>query len=365
MRKSRCRGLLIPSTGPLVHDLVDSSSIWFLEVYEEVKGYLMYRNVRLGAFAPLYFEGYREYNVAFLHPIEVLDILNGRVVSVSLREHPLDDIKVYEVSSLLKRFRSSNEVLSFLTRLWKESVFITFSPYIAEALIHNLTEVCRSEMGVEMICYCYGRVEKVLRKIYPEELIKMSELIGDFRGGDVDPEVVVDGIWDTLFYRLPRWPWGCYGLVIDKSRRTISVLNPEVMQYIPVNDVEELRLVEYVPEGYGGNPIPILVVKKIEIENPHRKLEKYVEYMMRPDLRTPPTKYTLMEGLLRRIRRMNEIEWFGTELTTKNDIDDQGFSPRETQEAVKILFSRVFDAYLRHAFSKKRRGKRKDEDSPV
>ena len=62
---------------------------------------------------------------------------------------------------------------------------------------------------------------------------------------------------------------------------------------------------------------------------------------------------------------MNEIEWFGTELTTKNDIDDQGFSPRETQEAVKILFSRVFDAYLRHAFSKKRRGKRKDEDSPV
>jgi len=62
---------------------------------------------------------------------------------------------------------------------------------------------------------------------------------------------------------------------------------------------------------------------------------------------------------------MNEIEWFGSELTTGNDIGDQGFSPRETQEAVKMLFSRVFDAFSQYAFSKKRRGKRKDDDSPV
>jgi hypothetical protein len=151
MREPKCKGLIIPSVGPLVRELVDPSSIWGLGEYGELKGSVVYRNVKLGAFAPLYFEGYKGYNVVFLHPAEVLDVLNGKVVSVSFREDPLDSVKVVDFSSLFRRFYSASEVVSFLTRVWKESVvFITFSPYIAEALIHNLTEVCRGEMEVEM-----------------------------------------------------------------------------------------------------------------------------------------------------------------------------------------------------------------------
>jgi hypothetical protein len=210
-------------------------------------------------------------------------------------------------------------------------------------------------------------VKRVLRKIYPGDLIKVSELIGDFRGGDLDPKVVLDGIWDTLLYKSPKWPWKSYGLVIDESRKAIAVLNPEVMQYILVDDIEELRLMEYVPEGYGGNPIPILIVKKVAIENPRQELDRYIKYIVRPDLKNSPRRLTLDEGLCRRIRRMMEIEWFGAPLTVVDNVGDQeDVSPKETQEAFNALFSRVFNGLLQYG----RRGglkdkDSKDEDSPI
>jgi len=353
MRRGRVRGLIIPSVIPLVRYFIDPSSIWYLDVYWEVRGSLKYEDVKIGSFSPLYADGFRGYNVVFLHPCEVLDLINGKIVSVPYSIE--DDVKVIDFSFLIKKFYDSKEVMKVIAELWKDNwSFFIISPYVAEAVLHNLTEVCKGE--IERKCYCYGRVERVLRKLYPEDLINMSELVGDFRDGGLDPEIMVEGIRDTLFYCHSRWPWMTYGLVIDRSRRGVTVLNPEVMDYILVEDIEELRIVNYCPDGCGGNYIPILVVKKLSIEKPLR---------VTPDLfkpySKPPRKLTLGEELVRSIQRMEKRIMFGSELVS--DVQE-GLPPREVEKAVSAITDRIF-SLLTAASSRKERKDGVDEESPI
>jgi len=352
-KSSKHRALIIPAITPVMTELIVPTSIFYFETYWEIRGGLSYRKVRIGSFAPLFY-GYKGYDVVFLNPSEVLTVLNGKVVSISTRKNPADDVKIFDLPSLTKRVCGSEDLGRCLRRVWTESGgFFAVSDYICEGVVTNLT-VMRGRIPYDDVCYLYGRVHRVLRKLCPEDLISMSELAGDFKGGGLDPKSLAEAIGEWLIFRSPRWPWANYGLVVDRSRRLITVLNPEVMDYIEMEDIEELRSLNLpMPR-----PIPILVVKKLTLRSLSReRLEKSFLLLFNPHAKLPwrPTFREELEEAVSRIdefvlkEKVPSIEWRPT-------------SPRDVQENLEQLFDMVFKALL---YSSKRRKKGKDEELPV
>jgi hypothetical protein len=259
--------LLIPVICPLDENSVVGSSVHDLAIYSEIKHLARYRlvgdifnfyekkrRIKAGSFAPLRdrFEGH---DIVFLHPFEVLRTLSARVI-VSESEN----VDIVRLDSL----RASKDLEEYLSELWYRGNAVIVSNYLVEAIVDNLTVQYRRVLVYEH-AYCYGRIKRVVRKLSVKNVLENSGLAATLptHGSNMEKaEIVYESLNATPTY----WPWVVLGLVIDRARSWIAVLNPDTASLIEVGDVEELRKLEY-----GGRKIPVIVVKKLTLT---RRCEK-------------------------------------------------------------------------------------------
>jgi len=268
--------LIAPAICPIDQYSTEAPSILDYDVYWELKhaashrqlltaGFRHYekrKRVRMGAFGVLR-ESYEGHTVVFLHPYEVLNALNAEIVMLSEKE-----VDVINLSRLGKQgVKSDRELDKFLASQWYKGNMLIISNHIAEVVVDNLTLQPKSS-DLYMVRYCYGRVARVVNRMDIDAIISSSRLITMPYKVD-DPTEKVNMLLEVLIRYPTRWPWMNYGLVIDKSRRWVTMLNPDVMNLIEVNNLEELRVMDYVePWGWEGNYVPIIVVKKLTLTPP-------------------------------------------------------------------------------------------------
>jgi len=271
MKVSRRRALIIPAVCPITKHVATPESIDDLIVYDELKHAARYklvgdifnlrrkkRRLRMRAFAQLNksFEGH---DVVFLHPYEVVRALQaGIVVSDNYAVTLLDDV------------RADKELEKRLAELWYIGNAIIVSNYIADALVDNLTVRYRSvqyrRVRVYEYTYCYGRIRRIVRKLDVKKVLENSNLVVA-PPNHLDDEQKAKMVYEFLIYTRAHWPWMSWGLIVDRTRSWIAVLNPDTMRFINVGDIEELRELRY-----GDKPIALIVVKKLTLARRPEKL---------------------------------------------------------------------------------------------
>jgi len=183
---------------------------------------------------------FREYNVVFINPIEMIYYLKPKVIRAS------NIVEVIDFPELRRRVRERRD----LARLATEGSIIIGSGYVSDVLVDILGVRCKKRYISQWACYCYGVVKRVVRRIRVEDLVEESEVVG------VSPEL--KDIESFLMYSRPRLPGEYYGLIIDRIRHLAVDLSIITSQYVVEEDIEELREMEY-----GQVRIPILVVRKL------------------------------------------------------------------------------------------------------
>jgi len=266
----RHRALIIPVICPLDGYAIGYTSIHHFSTFQEVKHAASHeqllinwkhfekpKKVSLGSFGILYHEGFEGHTIVFLNPYEVLVTLNAKVVIVTD-----EGVKVIDNDYIRKM--NWKRTCSFLAHQWYSGNILIVSEFVAEAIVDGLRIHC--EPNDPTSCYCYGRIRRVINKMDIDSVIKRSRAIAL-------PHVVNDPlkkarmVLDVLMYYPPRWPWFNYGLVLDKSRKWITVLNPDVSHYIETDHILELRVIDYVENGYG-NYVPVIVTRRLTLTQP-------------------------------------------------------------------------------------------------
>jgi len=263
--------LIIPAICPVTEDIAIPASIDNLIVYDELKHAARYRLVgdifnpfnlreekrklRMGAFAQLN-EGFEGHDVVFLHPYEVVRILQARIV-VSDN----DSVTFLDLDNI----RAGEELEERLAELWYAGNAIIVSNYIADALVDNLTVQYRRVLAYEYT-YCYGRIRRIVRKLDVKKVLENSNLVAA-PPTQLDDEQKAKMVYEFLIYTRAHWPWMTWGLIVDRTRSWIAVLNPDTMRFINVGDIEELRELRY-----GDKPIPVIIVKKLTLTKQPEKL---------------------------------------------------------------------------------------------
>lgn len=268
--------LIIPAICPVDQYSTNAPSILDYDVYWELKHAALHRQlltpsfrylekrkrILMGAFGVLR-ESYEGHTIVFLHPHDVLTTLNAKIVMLSG-----EGVDITDLGGLTKQgIRSGRKLNDFLANQWHKGSILIISDHIAEVAVDNLT-IQHKPDDLYMVRYCYGRVTRVVNRMDIDMIISSSRLIA-MPHKVSDPLEKADMLLKVLMYYPPRWPWMNYGLVIDKSRRWVTMLNPDVMNLIEVNNLEELRVMDYVePRGWEGNYVPIIVVKKLTLIPP-------------------------------------------------------------------------------------------------
>jgi len=257
----RRHALIIPVICPITEHITTPVSIDDHITYGELKHETRYRlagdifnlyekkrRLRMGSFAQLddSFEGY---DVVFLHPFEVVRALQARII-VSDNGH---------IASM-GNIGTGKELEEHLAELWYRGNVVIASNYIAEAIVDNLTlTVQRYRMPPRMYTYCYGRIRRIVRKLDVKKVLEDSKPIA-VPPPHLEDKERVKMVYDFLVYTPTRWPWATWGLIVDRTRNWIVVLNPDTMGFIKAGDIEELRELRY-----RGRPIPVIIVKKLTL----------------------------------------------------------------------------------------------------
>jgi len=263
---TRRHAMIIPVVCPITENMATPASIDDLIGYDELKHATRYRlainmfnlreekrRLRMGAFAQLN-EGFEGHDVVFLHPYEVVRILQAGIV-----------VSNNDSVTFLDNIRAGEELEERLAEIWYIGNAIIVSNYIADALVDNLTVQYRRVLAYEYT-YCYGRIKRVVRKLDVKKVLEESNLVAA-PPTHLDDEQRAKMVYEFLVYTRTHWPWMTYGLIVDRTRSWIAVLNPDTMGFIKVCDIEELRELRY-----GGRPIPLIVVKKLTLAKRPEKL---------------------------------------------------------------------------------------------
>jgi len=292
MKMARRHALIIPVICPITEHITTPTSIddhvLYGEFVQEVWHRLMVdkyrldgkkRTLRVGSFAQLdnSFEGY---DIVFLHPFEVARALQARIV-VSDNDHIM----------YLDKISTGKELEEHLVELWYRGNAVIASNYIAEAIVDNLTPtVQRNRMPPYKYAYCYGRIRRIARKLDAKKVLEDSELIA-VPPLHLEDKERVKMLYDFLVYTPTRWPWMTWGLIVDRTRNWIAVLNSGTTGFIEAGDIEELRELRY-----GGKPIAVIVVKKLTLA---RRLgeELFAEHPSRLDVLL---SYVILHSRMRR-----------------------------------------------------------------
>ncbi len=254
------RALVIPAICPVEHSIMESTAnIAYYDVYFEDKHLALFEpRLTIGSFAILR-ESFEGYSIAFLHPYEVFNILSAKLVVFSYRN--IDILRPRDIARLVK---SGKELNDFLARKWYEGNLIVVSNYVAEALIDNLSIKCKR--GYEKECYCYGRIRRVINKIDINSLVSMGRLLAR-PPESLNAHEKAEVVFNCLLHHSTHWPWMNFGLIVDKSRKWVTMLNPDIAWLVNVDDVEEVRVIDYVPQtGWEGNYVPLIIVKKLNLK---------------------------------------------------------------------------------------------------
>jgi len=276
---ARRHALIIPAIYPITEHVAIPTSIddhvLYGEFVQEVWHRLMvdkYRlggkkgELRMGSFAQLD-NGFEGYDIVFLHSFEVVRALHARIV-VSDNDHI-----VY-----LDKISTGKELEERLVELWYRGKAVIASSYIAEAIVDNLTlTVQYHHMPPRRYVYCYGRIRRIVRKLDVKKMLEDSKPIA-VPPPHLEDKERVKMLYDFLIYTPTRWPWMTWGLIVDRTRNWIVVLNPDTTGFIEAGDIEELRELRY-----RGKPIPVIVVKKLILT---RRLEEelFAEHPSRLDI---------------------------------------------------------------------------------
>jgi len=270
---ARRHALIVPAVCPIDLYSTNTPSILDYDVYWELKHVALHKQlltpsfrylekrkrILMGAFGVLR-ESYEGHTIVFLHPYDVLTTLNAKIVMISGK-----GVDITDLSGLAKQgIKSGRKLNDFLANQWHEGSILIISNHIAEAIVDNLT-IQHKPDNLYIVRYCYGRVTRVVNKMGIDTLVSSSRLIA-MPHKVRDPLGKADMLLKVLMYYPPRWPWMNYGLIIDRSRRWVTMLNPDTMNLVDTDHLEELRIMDYVePQGWEGNYVPVIVVKKLTL----------------------------------------------------------------------------------------------------
>lgn len=256
------RALLIPVAVPIVDDIeMGGASIMYFDQLYESRNFFDYyysekrrRRLSWGSFGILYDE-YEIYDIVFLNPYDVLTALDAEIW---LFNNGLKKIRVRDLK--LRTALEFNRYLTSHLDSWKLGDMIIVSGYIAEAVIGNLTIVDRSYQDPLASSYVYGRVIRIINKLDIDTLINMSELI--FLCEKVkDPRERVKTLINLYPVARVRWPWYTFGLIVSVGDGVITVFDAFTSELVSVNDMLEVRSVNYTLPGFSKE-FPLLVVRR-------------------------------------------------------------------------------------------------------
>ena len=275
------RGLILPALCPITKDLRVMMATTVRSIanafYSEVKSFSMYdfmygnligkrRKKRMGSFGVLS-DSYEGHDVVFLHPFEVFTKLQCKIVKASE-----EGVEVLDFKDLVGSIGTGSKFNEFLAKLWLDAEALVFSNYIAEAVIDNLSIKRIHDMPYQ-VEYCYGRIKRIVRKQYVEDLVKNSKLVAKVNKIS-DAEERTKVVYTFLFLKPTRWPWSNVGLLIDRARKWVTLLNGDTADFVNVDDLEELRIMTY-----EGREIPIIIVTRLTLSTSlGKKIEEVFRY---------------------------------------------------------------------------------------